>query len=218
MRRRAPRYTCVAALALALASLPALAQDAPDAYTHMLDYLTSTRIEGHALAGATGAIAVNLAAGDGNLQTNARAIAVGPQVQTAIGVQQHVHALHASAPDAMEAVIGGDALSGARGLISINQASGVGNREANTIAIAVRTGAPVGLEEAGSDALASLATQSGGAAGGRPASHPSSSPRQATVAGTALRGSEGVVQLNQIAGMGNMAGNRLLITVDLPPR
>ena len=52
-------------LASALA-LPAHAQQAGDEYTHMLQYLAQTRIGDDVLTGASGAIAVNLAAGDLN--------------------------------------------------------------------------------------------------------------------------------------------------------
>ena len=205
-------------LALCILLLGSCSARAQDTYTEMLGYLTSSSIDGNALAGASGVIAVNLAAGDFNLQSNAQAIAIGAQAQVQIVQRQRIQALTASAPDAMIASIGGNALSGAHGLISINQASGVGNREANAIAVAVSL-AQQGIEEQTSSAwLADLGTQTNGAAGGRSQANPSSSPRSASVAGTALRGAEGVVQLNQIAGMGNTAGNRLLIAIDLPPR
>ncbi len=204
-------------LALCILLLGTCAARAQDSYTEMLGYLTSSSIDGNALAGATGVIAVNLAAGDFNLQSNAQAIAIGAQAQAQIEQRQRIQALTASVPDAMVAGIGGNALSGAHGLISVNQASGVGNREANSIAVVVAL-AQQGIEESTSARLADLDTQTSGATGGRSQAAPSSSPRSASVAGTALRGTEGVVQLNQIAGMGNTAGNRLLIVIDLPPR
>ncbi len=206
------------AVAWALLMLGLSTAKAQDGYAEMLRYLTTSSIGGNALAGASGAIAVNLAAGDSNLQSNAAALAIGPLANVQIEQRQRISALSASVPDAMVADISGNALSGARGLISINQASGVGNREANAIAVAVSL-AQQGIEEQTSSTwLAGLGGQTNGAAGGRSQANPSSSPRSASVAGTALRGAEGVVQFNQIAGMGNTAGNRLLITVDLPPR
>ena len=204
-------------LALCILLLGACAARAQDSYTEMLGYLTRSSIDGNALAGASGVIAVNLAAGDFNLQSNAQAIAISAQAQAQIQQRQRIQALTASAPDAMIASIGGNALSGARGLISVNQASGIGNCEANSIAVVVAL-AQQGIEESTSARLADLGTQTGGATGGRSQANPSSSPRAASIAGTALRGTEGVVQLNQIAGMGNTAGNRLLIVIDLPPR
>ena len=204
-------------LALCILLLGSCTARAQDTYAEILGYLTSSSIDGNALAGANGVIAVNLAAGDFNLQSNAQAIAFGAQAQAQIEQRQRIQALTASVPDAMIARIGGNALSGARGLISVNQASGIGNREANSIAVVMAL-AQQGIEESTSARLADLGTQTNGATGGRSQVDPSSSPRSASVAGTALRGAEGVVQLNQIAGMGNTAGNRLLITVDLPPR
>ena len=206
------------AAAFALLMLCPFVAKAQDDYSAMLRYLTTSSISDNALSGANGAIAVNLAAGDSNLQSNAMALAIGPVANIQIEQHQRITSLTASAPDVMVADISGNALSGARGLIAINQASGVGNREANAIAVAVSL-AQQGIEEQTSSTwLAGLGTQTNGAAGGRSQANPSSSPRSASVAGTALRGAEGVVQLNQIAGMGNTAGNRLLITVDLPPR
>ena len=206
------------AAAFALLVLCPFVAKAQDDYSAMLRYLTTSSISDNALSGANGAIAVNLAAGDSNLQSNAMALAIGPVANIQIEQHQRITSLTASVPDVMVADISGNALSGARGLIAINQASGVGNREANAIAVAVSL-AQQGIEEQSSNAwLAGLGTQTDGATGDRPQANPSSSSRSASVAGTALRGAEGVVQLNQIAGVGNTAGNRLLITVDLPPR
>ncbi|EQD43750.1 conserved hypothetical protein, secreted, partial [mine drainage metagenome] len=60
-------------LAFALVMLGSCSAKAQDGYVEMLRYLTTSSISGNALAGASGAIAVNLAAGDSNLQSNARA-------------------------------------------------------------------------------------------------------------------------------------------------
>lgn len=64
--------TCLFMLALGASPLAVA-----DEYDAMLRYLTDTRIDGRALAGASGAIAVNQAAGDLNLQANLRGLAVG---------------------------------------------------------------------------------------------------------------------------------------------
>jgi|GEM_PF-5051508 len=61
---------------LMLAPLAARAQQSND-YAAMLSYLNQSRIDGRTLAGADGAITVNMAAGDLNQQANLMGIANG---------------------------------------------------------------------------------------------------------------------------------------------
>jgi len=198
-------------LACALAGCPAMAAaQSSDDYAQMLGYLADSRIDGRALSGANGAIAVNQAAGGFNLQANLRALANGGVAQSAIQSTQ-IHAgdsydtpLHASA------TISGEALSGASGIASINQASGGGNSELNVVAATL---ADQGIRETNDDTLASFASAGGqgeaedGLPGGT---------RNVGVASTALRGFGGVLQLNQIAGSGNATGNQLSLSVQGP--
>ncbi|RXY87354.1 hypothetical protein DD607_31150, partial [Salmonella sp. 3DZ2-4SM] len=105
-----------------------------DDYSGMLAYLDVARIDGHALAGANGAIALNQAAGDLNLQANLHGIATGERADVLIGNRQ----LRAgnrvlSAPAHATAVIDGNALAGASGIASINQASGIANTTLNVV-------------------------------------------------------------------------------------
>ncbi len=215
MNRGTPLSVFLAILVLVLAMPLHAADPNSDNYDAMLSYLTTSHIGGQALAGATGAIAVNIAAGDANLQSNTRAIVVGDFASLRLIQGQQIVASQATAPDAMHSVIDGNAFAGARGLLSINQVSGVANRESNAIAIVL---ASQGIEEATNQRLAATSVNPDGVTGGRPQGASSSSRRSAVVSSTAFEGSEGVVQLNQIAGMGNTAVNRLLITVELPPR
>ncbi|KRG41130.1 hypothetical protein ARC20_11840 [Stenotrophomonas panacihumi] len=187
----------------------AMAQSGDD-YAQMLGYLADSRIDGRALSNASGAIAVNQAAGDLNLQANLRALANGGRAQAQVQAIQ-IHAgdrydtpLHASA------TLGGDALSGASGIASINQASGSGNTELNAVAATL---ADQGIRETNDDTLASFASAGGQgeAADGQPGG-----TRSVGVESTALRGFGGVLQLNQIAGSGNATGNQLSLSVQNP--
>jgi hypothetical protein len=185
---------------------------AGDDYAEMLGYLAHTRIDGHALAGSSGAIAVNMAAGDLNQQANARALAIGPdaanvQVSTRQERSDDIHDM----PLAASATIGGSALVGASGIASVNQASGSGNAEQNAVALLL---AQQGIRETPDSVLssgvaASAERQSPPNPAGRTAS------RNVAVEATALRGFEGVLQLNQIAGSANETVNAL--TLSLPP-
>lgn len=182
-----------------------------DDYAQMLGYLADSRIDGRVLSAASGAIAVNQAAGDLNLQANLRALANGDQAQ----VQVHSIQIHAGdrydSPSRATATLGGQALTGASGIASINQASGSGNAELNVVSAAL---ASTGIRETSDDALASFASAGGQdvAGDGKPAEH-----RSVAVEPTALRGFEGVLQLNQIAGSGNATGNQLSLSVQAVP-
>ncbi|HDS1530368.1 TPA: hypothetical protein QEK88_000187 [Stenotrophomonas maltophilia] len=185
-----------------------------DEYSGMLAYLDVARIEGHALAGANGAIAVNQAAGDLNQQANLRGIASGKRADAAINAQQLLRgnrvlpaALHARAD------IDGDALAGASGIASINQASGIANTTLNVVSATL---ARQGIRETDDSALAA---EGSALAGGRDDAGRgvATGTRSVGVASTALRGFDGVLQLNQIAGSGNDTANVLgLVVQDRP--
>ncbi|HEL3005754.1 TPA: hypothetical protein UM358_000138 [Stenotrophomonas maltophilia] len=185
-----------------------------DDYSGMLAYLDVARIGGRALAGANGAIAVNQAAGDLNVQANLRGIAKGDRADVAINtrqLQQGSRALSGSLQ--ATAFIGGDALAGASGIASINQASGIANTTLNVVRATL---ARQGIRETDDTALAA---EGSALAGGRDDTGRgvATGTRSAGVASTALRGFDGVLQLNQIAGNGNDTANVLgLVVQDRP--
>ncbi|PJL07428.1 hypothetical protein [Stenotrophomonas maltophilia] len=185
-----------------------------DDYSGMLAYLDVARIDGHALAGASGAIAVNQAAGDLNLQANLRGIAHGGLADVAISAQQLQRGNRVlSAPMEASALIGGNALAGASGIASINQASGIANTTVNVVSATL---ARQGIRESDDTALAA---EGSALAGGRDDAGRgvATGTRCAGVASTALRGFDGVLQLNQIAGSGNDTANVLgLVVQDRP--
>ncbi len=197
-------------LAVIAAPLSASADD----YSGMLAYLDLARIEGRALAGASGAIAVNQAAGDFNLQANLRGIARAERADVAISAQQLQNGNRVlSAPLHAAAHIGGEALAGASGIASINQASGSANTTLNVVSATL---ARQGIRETDDTALAA---EGSALAGGRDGVDrgAATGTRSAGVASTALRGFDGILQLNQIAGSGNDTANVLgLVVQDRP--
>ncbi|HTH68947.1 MAG TPA: hypothetical protein VL545_11865 [Rhodanobacter sp.] len=199
------------ATASALSAAPAHAGD--DSYAMMLGYLANTRIDGNAFRGTSGATAVNMAAGDLNQQANLRAFASGSAA--AIQSRQLQRDNHDDRPLAASVGIGGQAFAGGNGLASINQASGSSNAQLNAVA-AVLTAQ--GIRETTDDSLSTAVSAS---AGGQ---HPGSSgtsddgTRSVAVESSAMRGYQGVMQLNQAAGSDNATGNQLLLSVPSTPR
>jgi len=181
----------------------------PDSYGAMLGYLDSSRIDGQAFAGVNGASSINMAAGDLNQQANLRAFAAGGHAQANIHSNQTHIDDHANAPDHATATIGGTAFANGRGLVSINQASGSGNAELNAVAAAL---AQQGIRETNDGALSVTVSAS---ARGQPSTGRhglGNGTRNVAVEATAMKGFDGVLQLNQVAGSGNATGNQLLLT------
>jgi hypothetical protein len=181
-----------------------------DSYAAMLGYLDGSRIDGHAFHGASGAIAVNLAAGDLNQQANLRTFAVGRAAQASIASSQSHHDDHADAPLHASASIGGTAFANGRGIASINQVSGSGNTELNAVAAAL---AQQGIRETTDGSLSAVVSAS---ARGQPSTSPrgpADGTRSVAVEAGAMKGYSGVLQLNQVAGSGNATGNQLLLAV-----
>lgn len=203
------------AVAACLAALSPGAHAGDDAYTAMLGYLASSRIDGHALQGAQGAVALNLAAGDLNSQANLRAFASGAAAQAQIDVRQRLRTNRFDTPHVAEAVIAGEALAGAHGLVSINQASGSANAQLNAVAATLAT---QGIRETTDGALSAAVSASAAVQPGAGAGTPGEGTRSVSVAAGAMQGFHGVLQLNQTAGSGNATGNILSLSVSELPR
>lgn len=197
---------------------PAPCATPADDYAGMLAYLADSRIDGRAFAGANGAIAANLAAGDLNLQANLRGIANGVRADVAIAAVQAHAGDRFDTPLHATASIGGRAFEHASGMVSINQASGSGNAEMNLVAATLAANlASRGIREASDDSLLSLAPAAAGN-GLRPLpGMPTNGSRRVAVEAGALRGFEGVLQLNQIAGAANRTSNQLGLSVQPVP-
>lgn len=174
-------------------------------------YLTNSVIDGSVFSGANGNIAVNLAAGDANVQLNAASLAAsfGAGIaQAGIYGFQYTEKTGAS-PDSAICTIGGDAFANVSGITAINQASGQGNAQANGVAIALGLG---GAEAIAESSLGAITTgQWPDSANGED----SSNIHQASVEETAFVGARGLVQINQLAGSGNATANNFAVRVSL---
>lgn len=186
-----------------------------DDYAAMLGYLTRSSLDGHALRDAQGSVAVNLAAGDLNSQSNLRAFATGTDAQAWIGARQRALGNQADAPTQAQASIAGDVLAGAHGLVSINQASGTANTQLNAVAAAL---ANQGIRETTDGSLSAAVSASAETQPGSEPGAPGQGTRSVSVAAGAMQGFRGVLQLNQTAGSGNATGNILSLSVSELPR
>jgi hypothetical protein len=113
-----------------------------------------------------------------------------------------VMALPVQAQDMNIARITDDAFASARGVITVNQASGSHNAQINAVVISA---GPVVL---GSDALL-IAQRPGASVRGAG----SASRSVAEISGGAFRSASGIVQINQIAGGGNVVHNAFSLRV-----
>lgn len=199
-------------LASALA-VPSLAQ-AGDVYDAMLGYLTTSHLEGQVLRQASGSIKVNQASGDLNLQLNSHGLATGPRADTDLTALQSQGGNHATAPDQATVVLGGQVLQGGSGVASINQASGAANAQRNLVGVAqAPQSASLAVTSGSAELLPLPSVQTG-----RTVVPPTLQRlRRVEAAASALKGFEGVLQLNQIAGSANVAENRLGLLVQTGP-
>ena len=195
---------------LAVLSIPDCQADPETpAATALPPYVATSVINGNALQNTRGAMAVNQAAGDANLQANSTAIATGELAALAQVHQVQIAGPRlANAPDAAMAAIGDSAFRNAHGVLSINQVSGTGNAQANGVAIAVSSGVVI----AESLSESTLATTT---AGLPETTETAPGLRSATITESAFVGARGLVQVNQTAGSGNATANNFALSVTL---
>lgn len=163
-------------------------------------------IDGAALSGVKGMVGVNMAAGSDNAQLNARAISIGVgggQAVAGVNAGQHVVLPASPAVYGGRAVIGGGAFAHSSGAISVNQASGAANAQANVISIGIAAQAVSDAALAQSVTVPAHALQKAQGA------------RTAIVSLTAFEGARGIVQVNQSAGIGNVTANSFVLQIEL---
>lgn len=175
-------------------------------------------VQDHALIGsqvlesAQGRIALNLVAGRGNLQANGLSMAVGAQVQASAAAQQSTiaPAALASSIDASARIEAG-ALRDSHGIISVNQAAGEFNRQANLISIAV-------VSDGSSDLAATDDQLISASAGGSTAPNLAArgGQRQVHAEVGAFDRAQGIVQISQVAGAQNTVSNAVVLRVSGP--
>ncbi len=168
--------------------------------------VNDTTITNEALSNIKGIIGVNQAAGDLNLQANVRAINATDHGLGLATISQTSSLRSATAATLSTTRIKESAFNNATGLLSINQASGAGNLEANSIVIA-----PELAPQTVSDDLLAQTALDVDAAGTREKNRRSDGRRVVEVDETAFRGMRGVLQLNQAAGMHNITRNRVIM-------
>lgn len=181
----------LAVAAVASLALPAFAQD-------------QAFIGENAGAGSQGRIAVNQAAGAGNAQANLAAFA---HAQNGIGLADtysRQRATPAQRAAAASATIDGSAFDGTSGALSLNQAAGSSNLQLNTIAIGAGGFQLTHADDAALAETAVAGTSTEGTATATP-------DRRALIDMDAFRGSQGVVQVNQTAGVGNLSTNAIVL-------
>lgn len=201
--------TAALAAAAASASAPVWAQDLAAAGLTVPGYVNQTVVERDAMRNARGVMGVNMAAGDFNIQLNGTAIAVSAE-DRAKGIAQ-VNAVQAigvnigTAADVAVISVEDGAFARAQGILSLNQASGLANAQANAVSIALGVNVEAVAENELDQAVAMpLRGEWDGGNMGR---------RAISVADTAFRGASGIVQVNQSAGSGNATANSFALRV-----
>ena len=181
---------------------------AQDPLSDLPGYVTRSVIDSNALSNVRGRFAVNMSAGDSNVQANAAALTLGTQGGPTIGLVGGIQVTdprQATLPDLAIASIGEHVFANSSGLISVNQTSGVGNAQANGAAFAM------GFEEVVAESTLSATTSNAVPAGaGAGKSH-----QAVSINDTAFNGAHGLVQVNQSAGSGNSTANNFALQVQL---
>lgn len=157
-----------------------------------------------------GRLAVNIAAGDGNQQIGAAAVAIGELAATADSVQQTIVGTDPS-DRATRISVDGDAFSNNSGLISINVTAGLQNQSANLASLAVgNSGALTDQILAQSRAPSNPTGVSGSGAG--------ASNDVVEISDDAFGESSGLIQVNLIGGERNTSANTFALNVSAGSR
>jgi hypothetical protein len=170
------------------------------------DTQTQSDINGQALQGSFGRISVNQASGTGNAQANLAVIAVDPNAGGSdADLRSHQTTVTAQTVSKATATISGNAFSDSSGVVAVNQTSGHGNTQVNAFLLGNGNLAVSGLTDRD---LSAAHTHSGSTEGDGVAPE---QIRETHIGNDAFRGSHGVVQLNQSAGVGNSSANAIVL-------
>jgi len=159
---------------------------------------------------------VNVTAGTGNIQQNSSAIAIisdnKNNAVAKIKSTQLTNNFADKSRQIMSAEIGQGAFNGTRGLASINQSAGVDNTQLNAMAIAVGGARPFAIVEMNESQLLGE-TQVAGFRVSSPAGDLTQDSAVTVLSTAAFQGAQGVIQLNQAAGRGNLTSNSFTMSV-----
>lgn len=167
----------------------------------------NSSITSQAFQNAKGAVRVNIAAGTGNEQTNVGSITMGSDGVGGVNVLQSSLSGFPLGGN-FTALIEGQAFSGVEGLLQVNQASGSNNLEANVanmVSIGV-TGSkpltPISLDQ--------ISTETSNLNIGP---FPGSEEHKVGISANAFHGSNGVLQVSQVAGSTNFVSNSFSLQI-----
>lgn len=152
----------------------------------------------------SGNVMVNQAAGDHQQQINARAISAGDTAVIRLRQEQDANLV----PTHLDATaeISGAAFSQGGGVLGVNQSSGMGNQQINAFYLSVGA-LPQSLDDSSLAQSAAPLSQVSGAEA------QIAGVRRVEIDDRSFAGSQGVVQLNQSAGVGNRMANHLGIRI-----
>lgn len=194
--------------------------------------VTTANINGNALQNASGNAGVNQAAGSGNKQLNQLAIATAPgsthagatssldQASSGYTVLNGIagYPLGAFAQGNDAANLGGNVFAGATGNLGLNQSSGFGNMQDNSLALSVSSNAgaspdaaPNGAGDVQGASTAAARSHGNQAASGESETLYALASANATISGNVGDGVSGNVGLNQSSGDLNLQGNQATI-------
>lgn len=170
--------------------------------------ISNSVIDSNVLNGVSGRNAVNMASGDSNNQVNAAALAIDSNglANANVLTRQYQNTSASTLPNLSTSDIGDNAFANSSGAISINQTSGIGNTQANGIAIGIGQQVNVMSESMLSNTTAEV---------GLSTSETDTGTRSATISDSAFSGARGLVQVNQSAGSGNSTANNFALQFEL---
>jgi hypothetical protein len=154
----------------------------------------------------SGAGTINIAAGTGNAQANAGALAQGQQASTDTLIIQHIEQRSGDSTRAA-AIISDGAFANSSGWLAVSAAAGNDNQQANVAAFAFGTEAGT----AGDLVLSQSRASQEPTGGPRPSTAPGE--RTANIGATAFSGSSGLVQVSLIGGDRNTSANVFALSV-----
>lgn len=170
----------------------------------------NSALDSSALSRVTGISTTNMAAGEGNLQSNSGAISIGDVATTANALQQRSR-IDDSLVDRQDSVsIEDRAYRHSEGWMSINQAAGLGNVQSNAFEVALGISAS-NLSDSSLQQV--MADQQG--LNGTEGDDSGKASRRIEVDETTFEGTRGVIQVNQSAGTGNATRNSFRMNMAL---